>query len=101
MFTCLFFNVIINEFHGVISICLTFTDTADMPPCKNQDYTGSSPWIDKMAEDLISLDVWDKLLILAGVALVMVLVIVILMCVLSPYCCLFQYCPFRDKTPHG
>lgn len=43
MFTCLFFNVIINEFHGVISICLTFTDTADMPPCKNQDYTGSNP----------------------------------------------------------
>lgn len=53
-----------------------------------------------MAEELISLDVWDKLLILAGVALVMVLVIVTLMCVLSPYCCLFQYCPFRDKTPH-
>ena len=54
-----------------------------------------------MAEELITLDVWDKLLILAGVALLMVLVIITLMCVLSPYCCLFQYCPFRDKTSHG
>ena len=54
-----------------------------------------------MAEELITLDVWDKLLILAGVALLMVLVIITLMCVLSPYCCLFQYCPFRDKTPQG
>ncbi|XP_061196946.1 synaptotagmin-C-like [Saccostrea echinata] len=52
-----------------------------------------------MTEELIALDVWDKLLILVGVALFMVLVIVMLMCVLSPYCCLYPYCPFRVKNP--
>uniref|UniRef100_A0A0B7AJ60 C2 domain-containing protein n=1 Tax=Arion vulgaris TaxID=1028688 RepID=A0A0B7AJ60_9EUPU len=44
---------------------------------------------------IIDLDEWDKLMIVFGAALFLLLVLICLVCVLSPLCYLHKHCPFR------
>ncbi|XP_033763925.1 synaptotagmin-B-like [Pecten maximus] len=48
--------------------------------------------------EILRLDVWDKLAILAAVGLFFALVLLCMVCVLSPFCWLYKICPFQyDK----
>ncbi|XP_071144697.1 synaptotagmin-A-like isoform X2 [Mytilus edulis] len=48
---------------------------------------------------VITLDPWDKLLIIASAGLFLLFVLVCIMCVLSPFCWLYHYCPFQTHAP--
>lgn len=50
-------------------------------------------------DTIITLDPWDKLLILASAGLFLIFVLICIMCVLSPFCYLYQYCPFQTHHP--
>lgn len=50
-------------------------------------------------DTIITLDPWDKLLILASAGLFLIFVLICIMCVLSPFCYLYQYCPFQTHPP--
>lgn len=47
--------------------------------------------------EIVSLDPWTRLGIIAGIALFFVIFILIVVCSLSPYCPLFNCCPFNQK----
>ncbi|XP_060077601.1 synaptotagmin-B-like [Ylistrum balloti] len=50
--------------------------------------------------EILRLDVWDKLVILAAIGLFFALVILCMVCALSPFCWLYNICPFQyDKQP--
>ncbi|KAJ8320532.1 hypothetical protein KUTeg_002119 [Tegillarca granosa] len=52
------------------------------------------------ATEIIVLDVWDKLGIIACAALFLAIVLICLVCALSPDCCLYNYCPFQyEQVP--
>ncbi|KAK3104902.1 hypothetical protein FSP39_012909 [Pinctada imbricata] len=48
--------------------------------------------------EVITLDVWDKLVIIMAAAIFFVFVIACMICVLSPYCVLYRVCPCRHKA---
>lgn len=50
-------------------------------------------------EHIITLDPWDKLLIIASAGLFLLIVLICIMCVLSPFCWLYHYCPFQTHIP--
>ncbi|KAH9514066.1 DNA-binding protein snt1 [Bulinus truncatus] len=49
-----------------------------------------------MSDDsMIDLDEWDKLMIVLGSVLFLLLVLIIIVCVLNPLCCLHRVCPCK------